>query len=382
MDLVTSRGAPVFLSLSTMVSSQAVPGANCRNTFSVSTPISTVTDQDYGRVALHSMTGTHSILNIPIDITFQISSTWFNEVSLQDEIGIVDIDIPRGYYTFSAMLAFLNSNLSVFADEPYNDTVYGFGGTPIAVDPPQNIPVASSEINSSFIFTQFAGLLSQTFPGTVNEHIYKKFTLIGSPEVYRLFVTLGLTPIQNLTRDLQDILSYDILVSVSSRIFNGTNTVMTYNVENQIIAPYSYNFGGTSSLYVFLETNVNAQFRVPFTNNAPSNLIMRVPLSVPFGFQFNFVAQNLVWTQQKNLTISNLQTRVCDDFGDDIDFQNLPWFMDLVVAFAQNEDELNLSGTDGVPASIPSAPQNHFSQQSYNQIRDPFASSSQNKRKK
>jgi hypothetical protein len=381
MDLVNPKQGPTFLPLST-IASTGVPGVNSMTTFALSTPISTATDQGFGRVALHAMSGTHSILNIPRDITFTISSTWFNESSNSEESGIVDVNIPRGNYNYETMLALLNSELSVFADEPYPDTVYGFGGTPTLVDPPENIPVASMTTNSKFVVKQYANLLDQEFAGTVNEHVYLRFTIIGSVEVYRLFVMLGFTYIQNVTSVTQNIASFTINISVSSRVYDGTNTIMTYNVENEIVAPYSYNFSGVQALYINLMSGVNSQFRSPFTNNAPSNLIMRVPLNVPFGFQFNYTAQNLVWTQQKNMTISNLQVYVTDEFNETVDFQNLPWFLDLAVMFAVSEEDLNVSGTEGVPQSIPSAPEKHFSQLGYNAVRDPFASASQNNKRK
>jgi hypothetical protein len=193
---------------------------------------------------------------------------------------------------------------------------------------------------------------------------------------------LGLTFIQNVTSVTQEIASFSILVTPSSRIFDGVNTTMTYNVENEIVAPYSYNFAGVQSLYVNLMSGVNSQFRSPFTNNAPSNLLLRVPLNVPFGFQFSYSVENLVWAQQKNMTISNLQVYVTDEYGETVNFQNLPWFLDLCVMFALSEEDLNISGTEGVPQVIPSAPEKHFSQLGYNTVRDPFSSGSQNNKRK
>jgi hypothetical protein len=383
MDLITTQQAPTLISLSTTYSSKP-NNANSRNTFSVLNPISTRTDQDFGQVALTQMSGTNSIVNIPSEVTLQLKATWFNELLNIEEFSITDIFIPPGHYSYSTMLAFLNGSLPTFADEPYPDTVYGLGGTAVPSPLPTNVPVSKSEINTKFIFSQYADILTQVFvgPAPVNEHVYRTFEIVFTASVYRLFVMLGLSPLFDPLNFPTSFTNYVIQVNKSSEAYDvGTNlTTVTYNVQNQIMAPFTFNFASPQCLYVYIESPVNSQFRSPFNQNNPSNLIARVPINTSFGFQFSYSQQNLIYSQQKNLNISQIAITCRDEYNELVDFQNTPWFIELAVKFAMNENAVPVSGTDGVPKQISNLPTVHSSAVSYNDPsrRDVLGSQSQN----
>jgi hypothetical protein len=301
-----------------------------------------------------------------VEAPLQIKSTWFNESIQEEEFSTTTIYVPQGNYTYSSMLAFLNGSLPKFFNEPYPNTVYGLGGEVIPSPIPANVPVTKSPINTTLIFNQFANLLTQVIPSPVNEHIYTSFEIVTSREVYRLFVLLGLVKIQNPNVNYSNPSSFIIRIGIDSRIYSLGVTTMVYNVINEIVAPYSFDFSGTKSLYVYLESPVNSQFRAPFENNNASNLIARVPLNVPFGFQYSYLAQQVVFSQQRNMNISQLLVTCRDDYGDFVDFQNLPWFIELSVKFGLNESNVSVSGTQGVPSNLASAPNMHPSALSYN----------------
>ena len=384
MDLITTQQPPTLVSLSTIYSSKP-SNANSRNTFSVLNPISTRTDQDFGLVTVIQLSGTNSIVNIPQEITLQIKSTWYNEVIEFEESAIVDIPIPAGHYGYSQMLAFLNGSLPTFSDSPYPDTVYGLGGTPFVTPLPENVPVTKVEINTKFIFTQFADILTQTFVGPqfFNEHVYRTFELVYNPAVYRLFILLGLAPYMDPnTRTSFNYTNYVIRVSQSSSEYDpvSNETTVFYNVDNDIEAPFTFDFASPKCLYFSIESPVNSQFRSPFNENNPSNLIARIPISTPFGFQFVYQPDQVVYSQQRNLNISQLSITCRDEFNDLVDFQNSPWFMELSVKFAMNENAVPISGTDGVPKNVSNLPTVHASAVSYNASgqRDVLGSHSQN----
>ena len=330
------------------------------------------------------MSGTNSIVNIPNEVVLQLKSTWYNELLAVEESSITDIFIPAGHYSYSTMLAFLNGSLPTFSDEPYLNTVYGLGGTPLPSPLPTNVPVSKSEINTKFIFTQYANILTQVFVGNnvVNEHAYRTFEIVNSPSVYRLFVMLGLSPLFDPSAFPTSFANYVIQVAKSSEAYDpiANETTITYNVVNQIFAPFTFNFATPQSLYVYIESPVNSQFRSPFNQNNPSNLIARVPINQSFGFQFSYSQQNLIYTQQKNLNISQIQVTCRDEYNELVDFQNTPWFIELAIKFAMNENAIPVSGTDGVPKQIANLPTVHSSAVSYNNSsqRDVLSSRSQN----
>jgi hypothetical protein len=324
------------------------------------------------------------MVNVPVEIILQLKATWYNEVIQSEEFAITEIPIPPGHYSYSTMLAFLNGSLPTFADEPYLNTVYGLGGTPVPTPAPTNVPVTKSEINTKFIFSQFAAILTQTFVGpvVVNEHIYRTFEIVNSPSVYRLFVLLGLSPLFDPSVFPTSFSNYVIQVARSSQAYDPvTNTTtVSYDVRNQIFAPFTFNFASPQCLYVYIESPVNSQFRSPFNNNNPSNLIARVPINTAFGFQFSYSQQNLIYSQQKNLNISQIAVTCRDEYNELVDFQNAPWFIELAVKFAMNENAIPVSGTDGVPKVISNLPTVHSSAVSYNNSsrRDILGSQSQN----
>ena len=383
MDLITTQQAPTLVSLSTTYSSKP-NNANSINTFTVLNPISTRTDQDFGQVALLQMSGTMSIVNIPKEVKLQIKCTWYNEAEAAEEFSFTDIYIPPGHYSYTNMLAFLNAQLPTFSDFPYPDTVYGLGGVPIPGPLPENVPVTKLEINTKFIFSQFADILTQTFPGAVvvNEHVYRTFEIVNNAESYRLFVLLGLSPLFDPSQFPSSFSDYIIRVAKSSQSYDPIpdETTVTYNVINDIVAPFTFNFASPQCLYIYIESPVNSQFRSPFVNNNPSNLIARVPLTQSFGFQFLYIPQNIIYTQQKNLNITQLSLTVRDEYNEYVDFQNSPWFIELGIKFAMNENAIPVSGTDGVPLNLSNLPTVHSSAVSYNDSsrRDVLGSQSQN----
>jgi hypothetical protein len=296
----------------------------------------------------------------------QIKSTWYNFGTLSEEFSTYSFDLPKGNYTYSSMLAFLNTNLPAFADFPYNDTVYGLGGIIPQVYPPVNQPVSKDEFNTKLIFSQYANILTQTIPDVaVNEHVYQTFEIVNTPEVYRLFVMLGLVLIQNPLAQYVQGGNFVITCTPASRTVVGANAVYTYNVSAPIYAPYSFDFSSTKSLYVFIESFLSA-FRSPFEGNNPSNLIARVPLNVLFGEQFSYLPSIIMFGESRNATLSNLQLTCRDDFNELVDFQNTPAFIDLHVKFGVKDESVQgASGTNGVPSNLSSNPTLHASGTSY-----------------
>lgn len=297
----------------------------------------------------------------------QIKSTWYNEVFSEEEFSTYSFDLPKGNYTYSSMLAFLNSNLPAFANFPYTDTVYGLGGIIPQVYPPVNQPVTKDELNTKLIFSQFANILTQTIPSAqLNEHIYRTFEIVNTPQVYRLFVMLGLVVIQNPLQQYVQGGNFIINITPSAKTLVGLNYVYTYDVSNQILAPFSFDFSTTKSLYVFIESFLSA-FRSPFEGNNPSNLIARVPLNVLFGEQFSYLPSIIMFGESRNATLSNLQLTCRDDFNELVDFQNTPAFIDLHIKFGVKDESIQgASGTNGVPSNLSSNPTLHSSGTSYN----------------
>lgn len=343
-----------MVSLSTIYSQvSGSRGVNSQNTFGLLRPISTQTEQDIGGVALSSFTGPNTIVNLPLPAPLTIQSRWFDESLNETVTSDYTITLPEGQYSYSQMLAILNASLPAFSDSPYPATVYGLGGTYVPVSPPSNQPVEKSPINSKFIFEQFSNILGQTFPGTVAQHIYQSFTIKFSRPSYPLWVMLGLTAIQNPLDQFEDVSDYTIPIFVQSRTFDGVDTTIVYDVGDPIFAPYTFNFSGTKNLYVYTNGQIPSSFRSPFDNNNESNLICRVPISVPYGFVIEYQAQNLAWAQVKNLNLSNIQITVFDDFNRRVDFQGANFQCDIMVRFAKDEDALmNVSGTTGLPNSL------------------------------
>jgi hypothetical protein len=262
-------------------------------------------------------------------------------------------------------MTFWNTYIPTFSNEPYPDTVYGLGGSPVVSPTILNPSIYKYEFNIKFFLKQYPALLDQFFPGTINEHVYRKFEVVLTPESYRLFVMMGMRPIQNPDVPVIETLRITFDCSVDSRVFDGTNTTVTYNVSEPYLAPFAFDFGGVKSLYVYIETPVNSQFRAPFNQNDSSNLIARVPLTVPFGYQFEYAPQNVVYSQQKNLNISQMTLTCRDDYGTFIDFQNLPWFIELNVKFGSSEDELRASANTGNLNQVVSTPSLHPTAASY-----------------
>ena len=354
MDYFTNKNKPVMVSLSTIYSQvSGSRGVNSQNTFGLLRPISTQTEQDIGGVALSGFTGPNTIVNLPVQAPLIIQSKWFDELLNETVTSDYIITFPVGQYSYSQMLSILNSTLPAFSDSPYPGTVYGLGGTYVIQDPPTNLPVEKSPINSKFIFEQFSDILEQTFSGTVAEHIYQSFTIKFTRESYPLWVMLGLTTIQNPLEQFENVSDFVIPIFVQSRTFDGTDTTIVYDVGSPIYAPYTFNFSGTKNLYVYTNGQIPSSFRSPFDNNNESNLICRIPVQVPYGFVIDFEPQNLAWAQVKNLNLSNIQLTVYDDFNHRVDFQGANFQCDIMVRFAKDEDALlNVSGTAGVPNSL------------------------------
>ncbi len=333
-------------------------------------PISTKTDQDYGQVALIQMTGTNSLVNLPVEAPIIIKSYWLNEQTGTDESSTTTIIVPPGQYTYESMLGFWNAYVPTFSDDPYPDTCYGLGG-----DAGTFPSLKKYEFNIRFTLQQYATLLSQSFPGNKNLHLYKGFEIEINPQNYRLFVMLGFREILNPESTTIQPTYVQFPVTVDSRVYNiGTNTTsVTYNVLDPTLAPFAFDFSGSKSLYVYIETPVNSQFRAPFNQNDSSNLIARVPVNVPFGFQYEFIPNNVVYSQQKNLNISQMVLSCRDEYGTFVDFQNLPWFVDLSIKFGASEDEINSSAYSGSMDQLASNPSLHPTAASYNSgNRDPL----------
>lgn len=343
-----------MVSLSTIYSQVSGSRAvNSQNTFGLLRPISTQTEQDIGGVALSGFTGPNTIVNLPLPAPLTIQSRWFDESLNEFVTSDYTITFPAGQYSYSQMLAILNASLPAFSDTPYVATVYGLGGSYVPVNPPVNLPVEKSPINSKFIFEQFSSILDQTFTGTIAQHIYQSFTIKFSRASYPLWVMLGLTSIQNPLDVFEDVFDYSIPVFVQSRTFDGVDTTIVYDVGDPIFAPNTFNFSGTKNLYVYTNGQIPSSFRSPFDNNNESNLICRIPVQVPYGFVIDYLSQNLAWAQIKNLNLSNIQLTVFDDFNRRVDFQGANFQCDLMIRFAKDEDALlNVAGTTGLPNSL------------------------------
>jgi len=314
------------------------------------------------------MSGTNSLVNLPEETPILIKSYWYNEATASDEFSESTIIVPPGQYSYSTFLTFWNTYVPIFSDDPYPDTCYSFGGSPTVSPTILNPSLTKYEYNIRLLLQQYANLLDQSFLGITNEHVYKRFELILTPENYRLFCMLGFREIINPEFGQVTTLTISIDCVVESREYDiGTNTTtVTYEIDEPILADYAFDFSGTKALYVYIETPVNSQFRSPFNQNNSSNLIARVPLSAPFGFQFEFYPQHVVYSQQKNLNISQMIVTCRDEYNTFVDFQNLPWFIDLSIRFGASEDELNSSTTAGTMGSLSSTPSLHPSAQGYN----------------
>jgi hypothetical protein len=333
-------------------------------------PISTKTDQDYGQVALIQMTGTNSLVNLPVEAPITIRSYWLNEVTGIQESSNTTVVVPPGQYSYESMLAFWNTYVPTFSDDPYVDTCYGLGGNP-GTYPSLN----KYEYNIRFTLQQYAAILAQTFDGNKNLHLYKGFEIEINPLNYRLFVMLGFREILNPEIATVPTTFLQFPVTVESRVYDNMTdeTSMTYNVQQPILAPFAFDFSGSKSLYVYIETPVNSQFRAPFNQNDSSNLIARVPVNVPFGFQYEFIPNNVVYSQQKNLNISQMVLTCRDEYGTFVDFQNLPWFVDLSIKFGASEDEISSSAYTGSMDQVVSNPSLHPTAASFNSgNRDPL----------
>lgn len=297
----------------------------------------------------------------------QIRSTWYNELEQAEESSLYSTELPKGNYSYSSMLAFLNTNLPAFSNFPYTDTVYGLGGIIPQTNPPTNQPVNKDEYNTKLIFRQYANILTQTIPtAQPNQHIYRTFEIVNTPEVYRLFVMLGLVVIQNPLQRYVQGGNFIITCAISSTQVVGLNTIYSYSLSGPIYAPFSFDFSSTKSLYVFIESFLSA-FRSPFEGNNASNLIARVPLNVLFGEQFSYIPAIILFGESRNATLSNLQITCRDDFNELVDFQNIPAFIDLHIKFGIKDESLQgASGTNGVPSNLSSNPTLHSSGTSYN----------------
>lgn len=318
------------------------------------------------------MSGTHTMVNIPREVALVIRSRWIDNSTNDRLFADYTIYIPPGNYTYSSMVTFLNTNLPGFSNVPYSNTVYGLGGTAVPVSPPTNQPVSKESVNTRFIFTQFSSILTQLVPiGSPNTHQYTSFEFVNSQEAYRVFVMLGLVPIQNPLQTFFTGSNFVINVRLNSTQIVGFNTQYNYGVLNEIYAPYSFDFSGIKGLYVYCESPVSSQFRAPFTSYGPTNLICRVPIDVIFSQQFQYRPQIVCYTQNRNVVISSMQISCRDDFGETVDFQGLPWFIDIIIKFGQTDETAqSVSGTGGVPKSISESPNVHGSAKSLNTNRD------------
>lgn len=315
-----------------------------------------------------------------------IRSRWFNELTNEDELSDYTVTFPPGNYNVNTMLANLNAFLPAFSDSPYDGTVYGLGGTYIPVDPPINNPTSISTINSKFIFQQYQDILNQTIEGTVNEHIYQSFSFHFIPESYRLWVMLGLTNIQNPVNPFENPSDIVIPITLQSRTEyvqdSITYTDFTYTVGDFITGSFTFNFGNTGSLYVYLSGQVNTEFRDPFSSYKSSNLIARVPRMVPYGSTIVYQSQVPNQAVVKDLNISNLTIQIRDDFFELVDFQGSEVAIDWSIKFGMNETIPNISGYEGVPSNVASTPSIHYSAASYNSgsARDPLNNSAKRQR--
>ena len=320
-----------------------------------------------------------------------IRSTFLNEVTGEILTSEYTNYFPSGNYTYSSMLAVLNAVLPAFSNTPYPNTVYGLGGEIIPPVPPQqpsNLPVSKSPIGAYFIFEQYADILDQTFPGQQNEHLYLSFELIFTQEVYNLWVILGLTKLQNPSpgSEFSPPPNYSIHIGVQTRNYDALNdeTTITYNVGAPIQSPNVFNFSSTSNLYLVANGQLSSQFRYPFSNNNPSNLIAVIPVTVPYGFMIYYAPQSVAKCSIKNMNLSNLELTIYDDRGYLIDTHGTDFSVSFIVNFGIDEkQQLNVSGMTGLPNNLPtSTPSDftHYAAKSYNDSsgRDALGSSSKN----
>jgi hypothetical protein len=322
-------------------------------------------------VALSDFTFTNTLLNIPTDITIPIRSTWYNRVDNTGpsfNFAITEITIPQGQYTQQQMLAFLNNNFPVFSDtleENFvTDTCYGLGLSPDIEAPVNVVPN-----NTKFVISQSETALAQAYVGNgLNSHEYSSFSLISNENNYRWFVMMGLKPIPNSLVTLPNFDPITIPVQLFSKNYDPVDnlTTCTYQINVEITGLYSYDFSGSKMIYFFLDSPVSSHFRAPFDQCAESNILGSVPTAwCAYGYQSSYTVQNLAWAVQKNLTMSNVQIALRDEYRELVNFQNIPWMASIRVKFALSEDEPMVNALDGSVGSINSLSTLHPTAQPY-----------------
>ena len=145
-------------------------------------------------------------------------------------------------------------------------------------------------------------------------------------------------------------LPISIRVEVDETTYNpGTNTTnVSYNFVGlgYVRGFYSYQMNATNSVY--MEINYpNSQFRSPFTGLDSSNIIARIPITNAYGYNINFYPENLLMMQAQNITITNLNVKLYDDYGFLVNFQGSPWQAELYIQFAESENTSNQSAYAG-----------------------------------
>lgn len=285
--------------------------------------------------------------------------------SLTGESGVNDraLSIPAGYYNIDQMVDLFNAILPFFENDGFFDTPLCYGlGEDLATAVLFDMPAADlKQPQMRFAFNQYPELLQQVYDGAVpNPFQYTSYDLIFGYESYGLLARLGMIlPFTKDQLDRPDI-TYSIPVSVSASSYDpvSNKTTVEYTVSSSIIANYTFNMVATKSLYIELAYPAS-QFRSPFNKLDTSPMIARVPVEAAYGWMFDFWPQNLVFSQHKNLTLSQIVIRIYDDFGERVNFQGSDWAMDLNVKFAESE-------TDASPSLLTSDGYQHPVQAGYN----------------
>lgn len=370
MDLITTKSSEILVAISSM-QNRVEDTSNSRITLGVSPNISTTTDQSYALVAISDFTFTNTLLNIPTSMIIPIKSYWYDDIDGTGpsiNFAISEIVIPKGQYTQQSMLAYVNNNFPVFSAIPESgfitNTCYGLG-----LSPTFEAPVSIEPNNTKFVISQSSQALEQVYSGNgANPHRYSLFELICDSNNYRWFVAMGLKPIPNIAVRSYDLSPVSIDVSVNSVNYNGGTheTTVTYNIENEWVSPFAWDFSGVKMIYFYLDSPVSSHFRVPFDNCAESNVLGSICTAyASYGYQSTIQVQNLCFATQKNLTLSNLQISLRDEYNEYVNFQNIPWFATLRIKFAVSEDEPMVNALEGSVGTHNSLPSLHPTAQPY-----------------
>lgn len=330
--------------------------------------------------------GTNSLYNIHRDYPLTIRTTWFDRVDNtgpDKNYSLSNLVVPKGTYTKSQMVTWLNDNLPVFSDGPEDpfvtETVYGFGDLLYP-------PIIENTSTSKLDLFQDSSVLTQIYSGNgANPHVYNSFELVVDVENYRFFSILGWKPTYNVNNPAANFDPIVIRATHLSSTYNAGNDETTVDyITTPFRAPFVYDFSGTRNLYFYLDYPLSSKFRVPFSNCKESNLIGTIPIAVaPFGSNFYYAVQNLSFASQKNITLSNITVSIRDEYDEPVDFNDVPWFLTLKIKFALSEDESMVSATEGTLGLNNSLPSLHPTATSYNNGagRDILMGSSLKKRK-